>query len=100
MARDLLLVPALLCAAAGAVLVLAPGALPRIEALLNRTWGGRTLFTVRLGLEGERSAEEILNRPVLTRAVYWDHWLRRHPRVIGAVLLGLAAALPAWAIAG
>ena len=100
MAIDWLLLSAFPCAAAGAVLLVAPGALPRIEAALNRTWGGRTLFTVRPGLQGERSAEEILNRPVLTRSVYWDHWLRRHPRVIGVLLLGLAAALLAWAVAG
>ena len=97
MPQPLLLLIALLCAIAGTLMVCLPGSIPRIEELLNRRWGGRTLFSIRLGTPLERSAERVLNRPVRDRAVHWDGWVQRHPRAAGLGLLCLAALISASA---
>ena len=79
-----------LCAALGTLMLLFPRALPRIEEFLNRDWGSRELFALRLGLAFERRLEERLNAPVLTGSVVWDSALRRRPRTTGLSLCALA----------
>jgi len=97
MTHAVCVVLACVCAVGGGVLVFAPGALPWIESMLNRRWEGGTVFAIRLGLDGERAAEERLNRPVLDHAIYWDGWIRRHPRAAGLAVLCFAAALAVYA---
>lgn len=74
----------------GLLMVLFPNALDRLERALNRPVGERRVMSLRAGLPGEQDIEEILNRPVLNRAIYWDRWLRRQPRALGALLLAAA----------
>ena len=83
------------CAALGALMLLLPGALPRIEEFLNRDLGSREVFALRLGLSFEKRLEQRLNAAVLQESVVWDGALRRHPRVTGASLCVVAALLMA-----
>ena len=78
------------CASAGAVMLLLPGAVPRIEEVLNRDVGEREIFALRFGLPAERRVEERLNASVLMGAVVWDQALHRHSRVTGTALCGIA----------
>jgi hypothetical protein len=82
-----------LCGATGALMLLAPRSVERIEELLNRDWGHQRVFAIRAGLPGERRLEERLNSPVLTRSLVWDDALRRHPRATGAGLCCVALLL-------
>lgn len=91
---------AALCAGCGVLLLVAPGAIPRLESALNRRCGAREVSALRLGLRGEQHAEAWLNRPVGERRLEWDGWLRSRPRLSGAGLLALAALLVALAGAG
>ena len=77
----------------GALMLLLPGAVPRIEELLNRDVGEREIFALRFGFPAERRLEERLNARVLTSAVDWDRVLRRHSRVTGTALCGIALLL-------
>lgn len=73
----------------GLLMVLFPQMLDRVERALNRPVGERPVLSLRAGLPREREIEALLNRPVLRRAIYWDHWIRRQPRVLGALLLAV-----------
>lgn len=75
----------------GLLMVLFPGTLERLEHTLNRPVGERPVLSLRAGIPGEQGIEEVLNRPVLERAIYWDQWIRRQPRALGALLLAAAA---------
>lgn len=83
----------------GLLMLFYPDALDRLERQLNKPVGERPVVTLRAGIPGEQNIEQILNRPVLKRAIYWDHWIRRQPRAVGVVLLAAAAACIA-AVAG
>jgi hypothetical protein len=74
----------------GLLMVFFPNTLHRVELALNRPVGQRAVITLRAGIPAEKEIEEILNRPVLMRAVYWDQWIRRRPRVAGVLLLAAA----------
>ena len=92
MYEGLLLTIALLIAAVGAILVLAPDAVTHIERVMNRTWGDQHIFAVRIGFPGEHRTEQLLNKSIVTHKVEWDGWIRKKPRVSG-VLLWLAAGI-------
>ncbi len=99
MTDSLILIVAVALLLSGLLMVLFPHRLDRVERALNKPVGARPVLSLRAGIPGERDIEEILNRPVLRRAVYWDHWVRRQPRVVGALLLA-AAALSIVVVAG
>lgn len=79
----------------GMVFLLFPARIRALEARLNEPWGDHELVSLRFGLHGEQLVEQAMNRPVVTRQIVWDDWLRRHPRPAGVVLCLLAAWL-AW----
>lgn len=91
MTEILILTLAILMLLLGLLMVCSPGLLERLERVLNRSVGERAVVSLRAGLPGEQDIEKILNRPVLMKAIYWDQWLRRQPRALGAVLLTAAA---------
>ena len=97
MTEYLMLIVAAALLVFGLLLLLAPGALERLEQALNSPVGGRTLMSLRAGIPRERDIENVLNRPVLGRAIYWDQWIRRRPRSVGVLLLAAAAAFMAAA---
>jgi hypothetical protein len=99
MIQCLILTVAVAWLLAGLLMVLFPKALPRVEQALNRPVGGRSLMALRAGIPAEKEIEEVLNRPVLMRAIYWDQWIRRQPRAVGVLMLA-AAALCIAAVAG
>lgn len=71
--------------ALGAILVLAPGFLERIERGINMPLAEDHVFSLRFGLRAEREVEERLNRPILQASFYWDGFVRRKPRLLGAL---------------
>ena len=91
---------AIVCALWGAVFLVAPRAITRIEETLNRAWGNHCVFSLRVGVPGERAAEQWLNRPVEARRVHWDGWVREHPRMLGLTLCSLAGVLTWCAMRG
>lgn len=99
MIEYLTLAVAILMLLLGLLMVFFPSALQRLERALNQPVGGRPVMTLRAGIPAEKEIEEVLNRPVLMRAIYWDHWIRRQPRAVGVLLLA-AAALCMAAVAG
>ena len=94
--NDLLLLVAVVLGAGGVILVALPRALPKVEEKLNARWGEQEILALRLGLPGEKSSERILNRDVLSQSVYWDDWVRKHPRLTGILFCLLAIGLWAW----
>ena len=70
----------------GALILIWPRLLVKLEQHLNRPWGAEEIITLRLGSTGERDLEQWLNRPVLAQAVYWDRWTRKYPRLTGTVI--------------
>lgn len=87
----------LLCVITGALLVFFPATARRIEIALNRTWGDRELFGLRLRLPGEQRAETWLNQPLDGGSIRWDGWVRSHPRASGLLLWGIAGLLVLFA---
>lgn len=85
----------LFVAAVGVLLVLVPGAMARVEEVMNAPLGRTYVFALRLGSRCEEVLEEPLNRPILQRGVYWDGFVRRRPRLAGALFLlaGVAVTL-------
>ena len=77
----------------GLVFLLFPNQIHRLEETLNAPWGEREVTALRLGLRGEESIEQTLNRRVLDKQLTWDGWARKHPRVVGITLCLVAAAL-------
>lgn len=98
MANYLILTIAIVLLLSGLLMLLFPQLLDRVEHVLNRSVGSRPVLSLRAGLPGERHIEEVLNRPVLWRAIYWDLWVRRRPRAVGAALLAAAALCVAAAV--
>jgi hypothetical protein len=90
MIEYLILAVAAVLLLSGVLMVFFPNALHRLELTLNRPVGQRSVITLRAGIPAEREIEEVLNRPVLMRAIYWDQWIRRQPRLVGALLLAAA----------
>lgn len=85
----------LLAASWGALFLLAPDAVSRIEEIMNAPFSPGYLFALRLGWRCEHLIEDALNRPVLGYSFHWDGFIRRNPRSFGAALLtgGLALLL-------
>ncbi|NIR30993.1 MAG: hypothetical protein GWN84_17090 [Gammaproteobacteria bacterium] len=71
----------------GALFLLAPGSVPRIEKIINTPVSLDYVFALRLGWRCEHLIEEAINRPVLAYTFHWDGFIRRRPRSFGAVLL-------------
>lgn len=90
MTEYLILVLAICLLLLGLLLVLFPDLLERFERALNRPVGERPVLSLRAGIPGERDIERALNRPVLMKSIYWDQWIRRQPRTLGALLLAAA----------
>jgi len=82
----LMLCITLLTGAVGMVFLFFPDRIAQLEAWLNAPWGNREVASLRFGLRGEHSLEQVINRNVLTTSLVWDGWLRRHPRLVGAAL--------------
>ena len=91
MTEYLILILAVAMLLLGLLIVLFPGLLERLERALNRPVGERPVLSLRAGIPGERDVEKVINRPVLMKAIYWDQWIRRQPRVLGVLLLAAAA---------
>ena len=70
----------------GLVFLLFPDRVHRLEARLNAPWGNREVTALRLGLRGEDTIEQTLNRNVLDKQITWDDWAKNHPRVVGVAL--------------
>lgn len=77
---------ALIVFAVGLIMLLYPEVIDRIENKLNSPWGDTEILNLRLGLAGEKTAETILNKPVLQHSIVWDAWSRQHPRLTGGLL--------------
>ncbi len=90
MTEYLILLLVILLLVLGLLLLLFPGLLERFEQALNRPVGERQVLSLRAGIPGEQDIERVLNRPVLMKSVYWDQWIRRQPRALGALLLAAA----------
>ncbi len=90
MTEYLILTLAIALLVSGLLMVLFPKMLDRVERALNRPVGEHHVLSLRAGLPREREIEAFLNRPVLRRAIYWDQWIRRQPRAVGALLLAAA----------
>lgn len=87
MIESLLVIVAVALLVAGVLMMLSPQGLEPLERILNQPVGERALLSLRTGIRGEQAIEEVLNRPVLMWATYWDRWIRRKPRAAGALLL-------------
>lgn len=74
----------------GIVFLFFPDRIKQLEERLNAPWGDRELASLRFGLRGEETVEQVMNRDVLAREITWDNWLRRHPRLVGIALCLLA----------
>ena len=94
---DVIAVLATLIGMWGLVFLLFPRSIIRMEQKLNAAWGEQEVVSIRLGVPGERDVEEVLNKEVRGRSVYWDGWAYAHPRVTGAVLCLAAGVL--WLLA-
>jgi len=79
----------------GLVFLLFPERIIHLEDRLNAPWGDREVTALRLGLRGEQTVEQAINRNVLDKQLSWDGWARKHPRSVG-IALCLAAALLWW----
>lgn len=90
MTENLILIVLIALVFFGLLMVLFPNMIEGLERSLNRPVGERPVLSLRTGIPGEQEIEKVLNRTVLGRAIYWDHWLRRQPRTVGALLLAAA----------
>ncbi len=77
----------------GLVFLLIPDRIAQLEAWLNARWGNREVASLRFGLSGEQTLEEIINRDVLAHKITWDGWTKRHPRLVGIALCLVAVSL-------
>lgn len=87
----LLLIITLVTALVGVVFLFFPDRIRQLEERLNTPWGDRELASLRIGVRGEETIEQVMNRDVLPRQIVWDGWLRQNPRLVGFALCLLAA---------
>ena len=81
----------------GLIFLLIPDRIKHLEDKLNAPWGDQELTALRLGMQGERAIEQVINRNVLDQEITWDGWTKQHPRLVG-IALCLVAALLWWQI--
>ena len=81
----------------GLIFLLFPDRIKHLEDKLNAPWGDKELTALRLGMQGERAIEQVINRNVLDQEISWDGWTKQHPRLVG-IALCLVAALLWWQI--
>lgn len=74
----------------GLMFLYMPDRVRPFEAWFNAPVGNREMAALRLGLQGERIAEQLMNRVVQSRQIIWDDWLLEHPRLFGMALCTLA----------
>lgn len=60
------------------------------EAWINSPVGNHEMSALRLGQQGERITDQLVNRVVQSRQIIWDDWLVDHPHLFGMALCGLA----------